>query len=541
MYEIPTKEAINIEFKSDMKKYPDQDLVEAIVGLANTNGGFLYLGVEDDGKVTGLHKAHHDEIGLMALIANMTVPSIAVRAVMLKINEKDIMEIQVPMSRSVIATTSGKILKRRLKLDGTPENVPLYPHEINSRLSDLNLLDYSAQPIMEGTIEDFDPIQRVKLKNIIKLQRGEANLLELNDEELDKALGFVKEINGKIFPTVTGMLMIGKAERIAQWIPTAKSMFQVLEGTDIKKNESFIKPILASVEFLEGQIDIRNNEEELELGFVRIAIPDFDKAACREAIINAYCHRDYTILGSIRVLMDDEGITVSSPGGFIQGVNLNNLLTVEPHGRNQTLADALKRLGLAERTGRGVDRIYEGSIIYGRPLPDYSDSTSTMVRLFIQRSTPDYNFMKMIMQEQSKSKKKFPIYALLILYYLKINSEMTLRELIELLHINQNRIEANLEILFEAGLIEKIKDHQYQICEKVYPCQKKSKKMKISDYADKVMAFANKQQDSITREDVINLLNVESSQAYRILKKLVDQDKLVLVGKGKYAKYIIKK
>ena len=65
--------------------------------------------------------------------------------------------------------------------------------------------------------------------------------------------------------------------------------------------------------------------------------------------------------------------------------------------------------------------------------------------------------------------------------------------------------------------------------------------MKISDYADKVMAFANKQQDSITREDVINLLNVESSQAYRILKKLVDQDKLVLVGKGKYAKYIIKK
>lgn len=41
---------------------------------------------------------------------------------------------------------------------------------------------------------------------------------------------------------------------------------------------------------------------------------------------------------------------------------MHNLLTVEPHGRNQALADALKRIGLAERTGRGIDRIYEGSI-----------------------------------------------------------------------------------------------------------------------------------------------------------------------------------
>ena len=45
-------------------------------------------------------------------------------------------------------------------------------------------------------------------------------------------------------------------------------------------------------------------------------------------------------------------LTISSPGGFIEGVNLKNLLTVEPHGRNPVLADALKRIGLAEKTGR---------------------------------------------------------------------------------------------------------------------------------------------------------------------------------------------
>ena len=39
---------------------------------------------------------------------------------------------------------------------------------------------------------------------------------------------------------------------------------------------------------------------------------------------------------------------------------------------------------LAEKTGRGIDRIYEGSIIFGRPWPDYTDSTSRTVKLFIQ-------------------------------------------------------------------------------------------------------------------------------------------------------------
>lgn len=59
---------------------------------------------------------------------------------------------------------------------------------------------------------------------------------------------------------------------------------------------------------------------------------------------------------------------ISNPGGFIEGINADNLLDAEPHGRNPVLADALKRIGLAERTGRGIDRIYEGSLLYGRLL-----------------------------------------------------------------------------------------------------------------------------------------------------------------------------
>lgn len=49
---------------------------------------------------------------------------------------------------------------------------------------------------------------------------------------------------------------------------------------------------------------------------------------------------------------------ISNPGGFVEGITVDNLLTAEPYGRNPSLSDALKRIGLAERTGRGIDRIW---------------------------------------------------------------------------------------------------------------------------------------------------------------------------------------
>ena len=80
MRTIPKEESLDIEFKSDLKCYPDHDLIEEIVGMTNTAGGCLFLGVEDDGTITGVHKKHRDPIGVTALIANSTVPPIAVRA-----------------------------------------------------------------------------------------------------------------------------------------------------------------------------------------------------------------------------------------------------------------------------------------------------------------------------------------------------------------------------------------------------------------------------------------------------------------------------
>ena len=70
MRTIPYKEDLITEFKSDLKRYPDNDLIDEIVGMANTKGGNLYLGVEDDGQITGVNKIHKDAIGVTALVGS---------------------------------------------------------------------------------------------------------------------------------------------------------------------------------------------------------------------------------------------------------------------------------------------------------------------------------------------------------------------------------------------------------------------------------------------------------------------------------------
>ena len=416
---IGFREDINTEFKSDRSRLSDNDLIDAVVAFANTNGGDLYIGVEDDGEISGLHKSHQDATQLAAFIANKTVPPVSVRIE--KADDNKYVKISVPQSRSIVASSSGKIQRRRIKLDNTPENVPMYPHEITSRLSDLSLLDFSSLTVPDSKYSDLDDVERERLRNIIRTYHGEAALLELDNEELDKALRLASEENGKLVPTYCGMILIGKADSIRRCVPTAETTFQDMSGTSVAVNDSFFLPLLAAFEKIQAYMDARNKEEEIEEGFFRISVTDYNKRAFREALVNAFCHRDYTMMGRIRVLLDDEGLTISNPGGFIEGVNIENLLTVEPHGRNTALADALKRIGLAERTGRGIDRIFEGSLLYGKPLPDYSESTDVMVKLFIPKSLPDRSFTKLISDEQKRTGSALPINSLLVLNELKRN------------------------------------------------------------------------------------------------------------------------
>ena len=532
--------------ESDIDCLDEKELVSEIVGMTNTEGGVLYLGVEDNGDITGVHKKHRDPNGAMALIANKTVPSLSVRAEIIEEEGIEVLQIQIPMSKTIIATSDGKIQRRRLKPDGSPENVPMYPYEIPGRLSSLSQLDYSAQILLGATMDDLDGNERDRLRNIIKYRKGDKTLLELTDEELDKALQLVKEEAGVLYPTVTGMLLLGKEDRIAELLPTAKAVFQVLEGTKVRKNEQTSKPLLATFEMFKEYMKAWNPEREMEYGLFRVPIPEFSEAAYREGLVNAFCHRDYTVIQAVRVAIEDEGLTISSPGGFIEGVNLKNLLTVEPHGRNPVLADALKRIGLAEKTGRGIDRIFEGSIVFGRPLPDYSETTSTYVKLFIQRAEPDLAFTKMISDEENRLGRSLPINSLLILSALQSQRRLTIAEIAEVTNIGEIRAKAVVEKLVEAGLVDASGNNKarfYILSSKVYKEQDnivgyvRQTGIDAVKYEAWIMELIQKQGGKITRDNVVELLNVTPPQAYRLLKKMSDKGRIKLVGNGRSAYY----
>lgn len=549
MRTIPMAENLEIEFKSDVKCYSDHDLIEEIVGMTNTVGGVLYLGVEDDGEITGVHKKHRDAIGVTALIANSTVPPVPVRAEIVHEEDEDILKIEVPRTRGIASTSSGKILRRRLKLDGTPETIPMYSYEIPTRLSELGMLDFSAQPLVGATLEDLDPNQRLRLRRIIQTrQGGEKALLALPDDELDIALRIVTAAGDRLVPTVCGVLLLGKEERIRELIPSAKASFQVLEGTSVRMNEDNSKPLLELFENYETFVKAWNPERETEYGLLRLPIPEFDWAAFREGLVNAFCHRDYTMLGSVRVMIDDEGMVISNPGGFIDGVNLKNLLTVEPHGRNPALADAMKRIGLAEKTGRGIDRIFEGSILFGRPWPDYSESTSRTVKLFIQRAKADLPFIKLLNDEQIRLGKPLSIYTLMILSLLNTERRVSLDRIVTVTNLSEAKVRTAVESMIESGLMEgsgKGKDRTFILSERLYRGAGSTiQYVRQTDidrvrFPELVMKLANAQNGIFTKHDITELLKVTPSQAYSIIRQLQKDGRVELVYGGKYSKYRI--
>ena len=540
---IPTHESLEIEFKSDKKKLNDSAIIDAVVAFANTNGGEIYLGVENNGDITGLHEDHRDITRLAAYIANNTIPPISVRAEIID-EEKPVLMIQVPRSRSIVASASGKIQRRRIRADGEPENVPMYPYEINTRLSELSLLDFSAQPVSGASYSDLDPLERERLRKIILAYNGEKSLLELPDDELDKALQLVVTVGDQLVPTYTGILLIGRQNKLRELMPTAESAYQMLKGTEVTANESFYLPLLSAIEQMIEFVNVRNPEQELEVGMFRISIPEFDKRAVREAIVNAFVHRDYTRLGRVLVQIDSDGLTVSNPGGFVEGVTYKNILTVEPHGRNPLLADALKRIGLAERTGRGVDRIYEGSLRYGRECPDYSESTSANVRLFIPRGIPDKRIVTMIAEHQQKTGEPMPINSLLLLNLLKQGRRMTTEAINKELNLPEGKMRATAERLTEAGLLEAIgngRGRTYVLSSKMYRDPAEYVRQTDIDqlrHRELILKLAQTRR-AISRKDVIDLLHINGPQAYRLLQKLVDEHELVREGNTSAARYII--
>jgi ATP-dependent DNA helicase RecG len=213
---------------------------------------------------------------------------------------------------------------------------------------------------------------------------GDVTLKDLADEDILRALRFadVAGSQGQSL-TVGAVLMFGTVQAIQRFIPTAEVGFQVLTqaGTSLVQNDIAYVSLLQAMDDFGLRFQMVNRSQEMLVGMRRIDLPEVAEPVFREALANALVHRDYSIGGATLVQVSEKGLRVRSPGGFLPDVSISNLVE-ETKPRSPALADAFKRAGYVERTGRGVPRMYIDQISNGRPTPDYSQTTAEEVSVF---------------------------------------------------------------------------------------------------------------------------------------------------------------
>lgn len=545
---VPTSESLTVEFKSDRKRLPDDELVEALACMANSDGGELWLGVEDDGTPTGLHADHQNLIGLPGLVASRTSPSLNVGVQAVEIAGIHVACIRVPKSASEVATTSGKYLRRRLKQDGTPECVAMLPHERSSRASRFGLSDASAQAVAEATLADFDPLERERLRQTVQRYGGDRVLLELDDEALDGALGFTtRSTAGERVPTLTGLLVIGRETALRDLVPTHELAFQVLGSEAVRFNEFRRFPLLKAMDWLETNFRPYNPERELQIGLFRVPVPKVDMGAFREAVANALVHRDYHRLGAMHVRLNDDSLTISNPGGLVEGVTLDNLLTTEPRPRNPSLADAMKRIGLVERSGRGVDKIYRGMLRFGRPEPDYSRTDGNSVVLQLATVDADELFLQLVVEQEGRQSGELPIDSLIALATLREHKRLDAEALAGHIQRDPAQAKRTLEKLLEAGLVDAhgaTRNRSYTLSVDMYQATGDklayTRQIGFSRLQHEQLVLAHvRHHGRIQRNEVMQLCHLDRSQAARLLARLQADGRLVQHGKNRGAYYVL--
>ena len=267
-----------------------------------------------------------------------------------------------------------------------------------------------------------------------------------------------------------------------------------------------------------------------------------------EAFVNALVHRDYTRLGMVRVLWQTDGIRVSSPGPFPEGVSISNLLTVDPSPRNPLLADVLKRIGLAERTGRGVDRIYEGLLRFGRPAPDYGGSSGTSVVVKLHGGQADLDFLRFVLAEERRQGEPLSLDALIVLSCLRRERRLGFGELTAAVQRTEASSRGILERLVEIGLVEAHgthRDRSFTLGARIYrelgqsAAYVRQTGVDVIHHEAMILKLAHTK-GSIKRSDVVELCGLTEKQASTLLARLVDQDRLSQRGSRRWTTYRLK-
>ncbi|HEX8780884.1 MAG TPA: ATP-binding protein, partial [Nocardioides sp.] len=534
------------DFRTEFKEHVNDDrLTEAIVCLANGDGGHLIIGVGDDGAVIGArprHGSHTDPARVAALVANRTAPALAVIVEVIEIDGHTVIVIEVPRPSTLVATTTGLYIRRAIDVSGHPQCLPMQPHEAMARMGTLGEQDLSTLPVAGLSMDDLDPNELRRFRDLARSQ-GDGALGELSDHDILAALGFIAPTAEL---TVGAVLLFGTQGALARHAPTHETAFQVLDDLAVKVNRIERQPLIRSMIEMAEALRSYNPEEEIEAGLFRVGLPLYSDVAIRELLANALVHRDYSLNGQTRVQVEDRALSVTNPGGFPQGITIGNLLTAPPQARNPRLADAFKRAGLVERTGRGVNRVYRSQLALGRPEPDYSRSTREWVEVRLPAGPADRELAAFVAQAE-RSGRPVSLGTLQVLHEVRQERRITSSRAAELLQIPTDEARVALNGLVEQGYLEsrgERKGRTYHLSAAVYremgDASEYVRTRGFDDIQQRQMVITYvSEHGSISRSEAAELCQLSPAQASRLLARMAGDGDLTMTGSRRTARYVL--
>lgn len=404
---LDAKEDEHLEFKEAKNNFHFEKLVKYCAALANEGGGSIVLGVTD--------ARPHKVVGSRAFQGVERTKAGLTDKLRLRIEVDEVMH---PDGRVLVVTAPPRPIGVPIPVDGAywmragEDLVPMTPDMLR-RIFDESGPDFTTEICAKATIAD---LEQSAVKTFRKLWAKKARNGRIESWSIQKVLGDAElTIDGRL--TYAALILFGTRAALGRYLAQAELIFEY-------RSSEASGPAAERREFREGfflfhnrlweLINKRNDRQSYQDGLFRFDIPTFDEQPVREAILNAVCHRDYRLNGSVFVRQFARRLEIESPGGLPTGITVENILD-EQNPRNRRLAEAFGRCGLVERAGQGMNLMFESAIRQSKPLPDLSGSTPHKVWVTLHGTVRDPAFVRFLERIGQETLAAFATHDFLVL------------------------------------------------------------------------------------------------------------------------------
>jgi ATP-dependent DNA helicase RecG len=522
---MASPEGENLEFKEAKPSFDIDRLLKYCVALANERGGKLILGVTDrpPRKVVGSNAFTNLARTKEDLVLRLRL---RIEADAITYQEKRVVVFTVPSRPMGIPMEyQGAYLMRagQALVPMTPDRLRRIFHELGS--------DYSAEICRDARLEDLDPSAIARFRKLWRFKSPE----QASDRISDRQLLEDAELLNQGGVTYAALVLFGTRRVLGQYLAQAEVIFEYRSGEQpgpAQQREEFREGFFLFDEKIWELVNLRNDRQSFQQGMFMRDIPTFNEGAIREAVLNAICHRDYRLAGSIFVRQFSRRIEIQSPGGFPDGINLDNILRQQAP-RNRRIAEALARCGLVERSGQGMNRIFEESLKEGKPLPDFTHTDNYQVFLTIRGEVLHPEFVRFLEKIQQEKSAIFTTEDLLLL---------------ETIHRGQKaptHLSPLLPDLEEIGVIEPVRKGQYVLSRRFYGhlgqkgVYTRKKGLDRGQNAQLLLKhIRDNAADGSRIQDMLQVLpNHSRDQVHNLLRKLKKEGLVHTVGKTKASRW----